>query len=105
MPNTRRSTLDQLTVEQREFVTPGGTPLVGLHTPPKGSRVADPATAHGVPLRSVTFRLTPETAATLRRVAAERAICYREPFSQQAIAEQALRQWLEENDAANPTHR
>ena len=50
--------------------------------------------ARGVALQSVTLRLNPQIARTLRRAASERAVNYVEPFTQQAIAETALLRWL-----------
>jgi len=45
-------------------------------------------------LRSVTLRLRTSVADALRRAAIERSLEYTEPFSQQAIVEAAVRNWL-----------
>lgn len=59
------------------------------------SNAAVRRTAHGPQaLQSVTLRLSTEVVQVLRRAAAERGLDYAEPFSQQAIAESALRDWL-----------
>ena len=46
---------------------------------------------------SMTFRLPPELPAALLRVAMERKLRREEPFTQQDIVAQALREWLERN--------
>jgi len=46
------------------------------------------------PLRSVTLRLPWSLADALRRTSIHRSLNYVEPYSQQAIAEAALREWL-----------
>ena len=56
---------------------------------------ANPAsTNRACPLRSVTLRLTPDVAEHLRRASIKRSLDYEEPFTQQAITESALRDWL-----------
>ncbi len=47
------------------------------------------------PLRSVTLRLRTSVAKALRRTSMERSLDYAEPFSQQAIVEAAIRDWLQ----------
>jgi len=46
------------------------------------------------PLRSVTLRLRASVAEALRRTSIQRSLDYAEPFSQQAIVEAAIRDWL-----------
>jgi len=46
------------------------------------------------PLRSVTLRLRASVADALRRASIQRSLDYIEPFSQQAIVETAVRDWL-----------
>lgn len=91
MPDTRRSALHTLTSEQRDFIQPPVHSSTGSQTTPVDANVS---LRRGLPLRSITLRLTPATATALRRVASERALAYQEPYSQQSIAEQALRDWL-----------
>jgi len=62
-----------------------------LH-PPK--RVVQPS-RRPEPLRSVTLRLRASVAEALRRASMERSLDYAEPFSQQAIVEAAIRDWLQ----------
>ena len=45
----------------------------------------------------MTFRLPTELPAALLRVAMERKLRREEPFTQQDIVAQALREWLERN--------
>lgn len=45
-------------------------------------------------LRSVTLRLRTSVADALRGASIERSLDYQEPFSQQAIVEAAVRNWL-----------
>lgn len=51
-------------------------------------------------MQSVTLRLAQPIAHALRRAAIERSLDYREPFTQQAIAETALNEWLLHNGHA-----
>lgn len=79
--------------------------------PPKGqalkhrahapkSRSSNAAAKRGLALHSVTLRLSTAAVRALRRVAAERSLDYEEPYSQQAIVEAALREWLTRNGIA-----
>ncbi len=47
-----------------------------------------------MPRQSVTLRLPLPLVQSLRRAAAERSLDYAEPFTQQAIVESALSEWL-----------
>ena len=47
--------------------------------------------------QSVTLRLREPIARNLRRASIERSLDYREPYTQQAIADAALSLWLERN--------
>ena len=107
MPKNRRSTLATLTAEQETFLRPAQKPPEFMRpdpapTPEPRARVDVPAgretsavpTGHARPLRSVTLRLTPDVAALLRRASIERSLEYQEPFTQQRITEDALRNWL-----------
>lgn len=110
MPNARRSALERLSAEQREFLSDvdGGGPRAAIAASDAPGRLTSPDTAspshvdpvshaksvHGQPLRSVTLRLTPDTADALRRAALERGLRYEQPFTQQSIAEAAIRDWL-----------
>jgi hypothetical protein len=49
------------------------------------------------PAQSVTLRLSAPIARTLRHAAIQRSLDYKEPYTQQAIAEAALSAWLERN--------
>lgn len=106
MSANRQSALDRLNAEERAFLGFTVSPdshSVAIPTAPKSgpasatSSPPKPTTANlrrGQSLRSVTLRLTPETADALRRAAAERCLEYDEPFTQQSIAEAALCGWL-----------
>lgn len=121
MPTQRRTTLLALTCEQQAFLNPpdayASSPASseatlngqGDTTPPTRNRsqrhavsphrsraVSVPA-KHGLALHSVTLRLSPDVVQSLRRASAERTLDYREPYSQQAIVEAALREWLSHN--------
>lgn len=122
MPTNRRSTISALTSEQQAFLKPPDLPLqsqdgaiptafTAAERPVKGrasrSRAPAPksclssaAGKRGLALHSVTLRLTPAAVRALRRAAAERSLDYEEPFSQQAIVEAALREWLTRNGIA-----
>ncbi|MGD8450892.1 MAG: hypothetical protein PVJ57_03660 [Phycisphaerae bacterium] len=107
MPNARRSALEQLSAEQREFLNDAdgrrapsvtltaGTQIRSAEAAPCHIGAAPTvANVHGQSLRSVTLRLTPATADALRRAAAQRGLRYEHPFTQQSIAEAAIRAWL-----------
>lgn len=112
MPEHRRSALATLTAEQQAFLKNEKSEALEVALPLNG--IADPKTppdeSLGVTamsaspmspsersrsLRSVTLRLHPEIAAQLRRVSIERSLDYEVPYTQQAIVEDALRNWLE----------
>ena len=54
----------------------------------------------GTPLHTVTLRLSSPVVRALRKASAQRSLDYVEPFSQQAIAETAIREWLNRNGFA-----
>ena len=62
--------------------------------PDSGSRPAVQSSRRPEPLRSITLRLRASTAESLRRASITRALNYTEPFTQQAIVEAAVREWL-----------
>lgn len=116
MPNLRQSTIQTLTTEQREFLRPDSSESRTTDAPrtsPRGrdrydsvaehpadgprSRKRIPAAALPQPLQSVTLRLNATLARVLRQAAAERSIHYVAPYTQQEIAEVALRAWLHDN--------
>ncbi len=109
MPTQRRSTLDALSAEQQAFLRRETSPAGIVEScPPKQHSAAHSGAAsraggndhkrsrpmRGEPLRSVTLRLDPQVADALRRASSQRAIEYQEPYTQQAIADAALRDWL-----------
>jgi hypothetical protein len=59
-----------------------------------GPKRATVASNRPEPLRSVTLRLPASVADALRRASIQRSLDYIEPFSQQAIVETAVRDWL-----------
>lgn len=65
--------------------------------PARKFRSSSVTAKRGLALHSVTLRLSPAVVRALRRAAAERSLDYVEPFSQQAIVEAALREWLARN--------
>lgn len=122
MPAQRRSTLVALTSEQETFLKPPDVQVLDpdntvaaafatskqppmeqapqRFAPARKSRPASPAAKRGLALHSVTLRLSPAVVHAMRRAAAERSLDYVEPFSQQAIVESALREWLSRNGFA-----
>ena len=56
-----------------------------------------PSKRRGVTLQSVTLRFPPSVVRSLRKAACERSVDYEEPFTQQDIAEVAIRGWLEDH--------
>lgn len=106
MPANRQSALDRLNAEERAFLgfrvspdshappVPAAPESGQLVVTPPSRRVGSVVAARGQSLRSVTLRLTPATAYALRRAAAARGVEYEEPFTQQSIAEAAIRLWL-----------
>ena len=122
MAQPRRNALESLTDSQRSFLSlPEPVAMVGNgqsspaapfqrpsaigrqhpvdpdSDPPAGKQRRRVHLSHSQrpePLRSVTLRLQASTAEALRRASMERSMDYREPFSQQDIAEAALRSWL-----------
>ncbi len=111
-----------MSAEQEMFLRPESAETCGLTSPPKGRSAcaarrnvdvlpappqASPqkvrngtpsvsaASLRGRALRSVTLRMNPTLVRTLRRAASERSLDFVEPFTQQAIAEAALAQWLQ----------
>ena len=58
------------------------------------ARVLDTSMNRRTPRQSVTLRLPLALVHVLRRAAAERSLEYAEPFTQQAIVESALLEWL-----------
>ena len=108
MPGNRRTALMTLSAEERSFLKqePAHEPELTVHeTDRKDVRGveksfvprangANGSSGRAASLRSVTLRLHPDVAALLRRAAIERSLEYDEPYTQQGIAEQALRDWL-----------
>ena len=113
----RRNIVESLTSDELAFLTP-----VEHHKPnsprppsaearmevrPRGAPQSSQAQSSGCkpatascrpePLRSVTLRLRVATADALRRASMERALEYKQPFTQQAIVEAALAAWLARN--------
>ena len=84
-----------------EVPKPVSQPVVRSTSPPRpvprrlreASRAAVPS-HRPEPLRSVTLRLRMSVADALRRASIQRSLDYTEPYSQQAIVEEALRDWL-----------
>lgn len=112
MQQQRRSALATLSMEEQQFLEngqleQGGGRLTEARPEPEIHRSSsiptiDISTSHArthraTSLRSVTLRLHPEIAATLRRASIERSLDYDDPYTQQAIAEQALREWFTSN--------
>lgn len=112
MQQQRRSALATLSMEEQQFLENGKSeqsrgrrietvpesktnrsysiPTIDISTP--GARLI-----RATSLRSVTLRLHPEIATALRRASIERSLDYEEPYTQQSIAEQALREWFASN--------
>lgn len=116
MQSTRRSTLTALTSEQRNFLKspePAETAAEGSSTPQPSVASPTPraepkhrlrshlpaSTSRPAPrpLQSITLRLTTDAVRMLRRAAALRGLDYVQPYTQQAIVEAALREWLARN--------
>lgn len=69
-------------------------PLRVATRPPRPRRATPSPARRAYGLHSVTLRLSPELVQALRRTSAERSVEYLEPYTQQAIVEAALRDWL-----------
>ena len=107
MPKNRRNALATLTAEQEAFLRPEpklrDVPALSVSRSREPQTRVDVAvtkeantasTNRARSLRSVTLRLTPDVAEHLRRASIKRSLDYEEPFTQQAITESALRDWL-----------
>ena len=82
--------------EPRAGIMPVPMPAPAL-APGKSAFVPSPLPAERHAPVSMTFRLPAELPAALLRVAMERKLRREEPFTQQDIVAQAVREWLERN--------
>ena len=122
MAKKRQSTTDTLTAEQNVFLHPDSNRLPRSTTQAPASRPDTPKVVkmpkhrtstrqprrpeprpqvcipsrRGQTLQSVSLRLHPGVVRALRKAAGERSVDYEEPFTQQGIAEEAIRRWLED---------
>lgn len=109
MPKPRRTSWETLTTEQQQFVQTGSAPRLpsgqaaakpDVEAPARVERAGEPSGP--APRQSVTLRLPLPLVRSLRRAAAERSVEYHQPFTQQAIVESALAQWLRAAGYAPP---
>ena len=89
-PASRQSAAAVLTREQRSFLREVPPKEAPVEKPPE----SPPRSVRGQARQSVTVRLSPVVVRALRRAAAQRTLDYREPYTQQAIAEAGLMLWL-----------